>query len=245
MSKTISTDATINSIRLKEQASAPDTPASGFFQVYAKTDGKLYYKNDAGTEVCLSDALVNPMTTAGDIIYGGVSGAPTRLAAGTEDQVLTMGATNPEWAAASAGGSSEILLNYAASTDLFDNTALTADTWTDIIANQNFTVSSVDDVIAISAFGSVRGGNASGFAVVQIVVDSGGTPVTKQIGFTWINATTFENFMCGTSVFYLTGLSAGTHTVKLQMRSNQTAAIYLRASSVPLQEFLSVQVIKL
>lgn len=100
----ISTDAEINSIRLKEQASAPDTPASGYFQVYVKTDGKLYYKDDAGTEVCLSDKMENPMTTAGDIIYGGASGAPTRLAAGTEAQVLTMGATNPEWAEASGGG---------------------------------------------------------------------------------------------------------------------------------------------
>ena len=42
----------------------------------------------------------NPMTTAGDIIYGGASGAPTRLAKGTAGQVLTMnsGATAPEWA---------------------------------------------------------------------------------------------------------------------------------------------------
>lgn len=95
----ISTDAVINSILLTEQASAPDTPASGKFQVYAKDDGKLYYKNDAGTEVAV---MANPMTTAGDIIYGGASGAPTRLAAGTEDYVLTMGATNPEWAAAAA-----------------------------------------------------------------------------------------------------------------------------------------------
>lgn len=29
---------------------APATPASGKFRVYAKTDGKLYYKNDGGTE---------------------------------------------------------------------------------------------------------------------------------------------------------------------------------------------------
>lgn len=48
----------------------------------------------------------NPMTTQGDIIYGGASGAETRLAKGTADQVLSMnaGATAPEWADASAGG---------------------------------------------------------------------------------------------------------------------------------------------
>lgn len=47
----------------------------------------------------------NPMTTAGDVIYGGASGAPTRLAVGTAGQVLTVnaGATAPEWAAATGG----------------------------------------------------------------------------------------------------------------------------------------------
>lgn len=47
----ISTDAEINSIRVKEQASAPATPASSYLQIYAKSsDSRLYYKNDGGTE---------------------------------------------------------------------------------------------------------------------------------------------------------------------------------------------------
>jgi hypothetical protein len=41
---------------------------------------------------------LSPMTTAGDIIYGGTSGAGTRLAAGTATQVLHSG-TTPSWAA--------------------------------------------------------------------------------------------------------------------------------------------------
>src|SRR5688572_21210434 len=47
----------------------------------------------------------NPMTTAGDVIYGGASGAPSRLAVGTAGQVLKVnaGATAPEWGAAAAG----------------------------------------------------------------------------------------------------------------------------------------------
>lgn len=39
---------------------------------------------------------LSPMTTAGDIIYGGTSGAGTRLAAGTSSQVL-IGGTTPSW----------------------------------------------------------------------------------------------------------------------------------------------------
>lgn len=54
--------------------------------------------------------MANPMTTAGDAIYGGASGAPTRLPIGTAGQVLTVnaGATAPEWAAAGGGGGSSI-----------------------------------------------------------------------------------------------------------------------------------------
>lgn len=54
------------------------------------------------------NVAVNPMTTAGDIIIGGASGTPTRLAKGTAGQVLTMnsGATAPEWQTPSGGGGS-------------------------------------------------------------------------------------------------------------------------------------------
>lgn len=42
-------------------------------------------------------SLVNPMTTAGDVIIGGVSGAANRLAAGTDAYVLTMFSGAPAW----------------------------------------------------------------------------------------------------------------------------------------------------
>ncbi|MDD5098894.1 MAG: hypothetical protein PHP35_00935, partial [Candidatus Colwellbacteria bacterium] len=52
----------------------------------------------AATKAAAFDAL-SPMTTAGDIIYGGTAGTGTRLAKGTAGQVLTMnaGATAPIW----------------------------------------------------------------------------------------------------------------------------------------------------
>ena len=43
------------------------------------------------------DAL-SPMTTAGDIIYGGTSGTGTRLAKGSDGQVLTLASGVPTWA---------------------------------------------------------------------------------------------------------------------------------------------------
>ena len=59
----------------------------------------------ATTKTAAFDAL-SPMTTAGDIIYGGTSGTGTRLAKGSDGQVLTIASGVPAWAAAAAGGSS-------------------------------------------------------------------------------------------------------------------------------------------
>lgn len=42
------------SFSLKEIASSPATPASGFADVYAKSDGRLYFKNSSGTEYNLT-----------------------------------------------------------------------------------------------------------------------------------------------------------------------------------------------
>jgi hypothetical protein len=58
------------------------------------------------TFAMLSDVVANPMTTGGDIIYGGASGVPTRLANGTAGQVLQSNGTTlaPSWAAAGGGG---------------------------------------------------------------------------------------------------------------------------------------------
>ena len=49
--------------------------------------------------------MTNPMTTGGDVIYGGASGSPTRLANGSAGQVLQSNGTTlaPTWVAAGAG----------------------------------------------------------------------------------------------------------------------------------------------
>ena len=67
----------------------------------ARSNGTSWESVEGG-----ASGMTNPMTTQGDIISGGASGAPGRLAIGTAGQVLTVnaGATAPEWAAASGGG---------------------------------------------------------------------------------------------------------------------------------------------
>lgn len=53
--------------------------------------------------------MTNPMTTAGDMIRGGTSGAPERVAAGTNGHVWTMVSGVPVWAAPSGGADAKQL----------------------------------------------------------------------------------------------------------------------------------------
>ena len=74
---------------------------------YDTTNSSLARSNGTSWEsVEGSGGFSNPMTTQGDIITGGASGAAARLAIGTAGQVLTVnaGATAAEWAAAAGGG---------------------------------------------------------------------------------------------------------------------------------------------
>jgi hypothetical protein len=95
--------------------------ASGSFKVGNTTlaqgvTGTITFPATAGT------LMLNPMTTAGDIIYGGASGAPTRLAgSATNNFVLTYntGTSAPVWAAVSA-------IPYTPSTLVSSNITLVA-----------------------------------------------------------------------------------------------------------------------
>lgn len=49
-------------------------------------------------QTALDLKITNPMTTAGDTLYGAASGAPTRLAKGSDGQVLTLASGLPSWA---------------------------------------------------------------------------------------------------------------------------------------------------
>lgn len=65
-------------------------------QVLTYESASSRWKNKAG--------FSNPMTTSGDTIYGGASGTPTRLAKGSDGQVLTLASGVPSWAAGGGGG---------------------------------------------------------------------------------------------------------------------------------------------
>jgi hypothetical protein len=63
--------------------------------------------------------MTNPMTTGGDIIYGGASGEPTRLANGSVAQVLTSsgGTDAPVWSDPVADASTTVKGKVELATD--------------------------------------------------------------------------------------------------------------------------------
>jgi hypothetical protein len=78
------------------------TPGSTVFTAkYRTTSGTATFVNrEIRVEPVDGDVsgVANPMTTTGDLIVGGTSGAASRLAAGTNGQALTLASGTPAWA---------------------------------------------------------------------------------------------------------------------------------------------------
>lgn len=70
----------------------------------------LTLPTSSGTISTTASSFANPMTTGGDTIYGGASGVATRLANGTNGQVLTSSGTTaaPTWTTVSAGANTTL-----------------------------------------------------------------------------------------------------------------------------------------
>lgn len=141
------------------------------------------------------------------------------------------------------GGNVSILLDYVAATDIANPTSVSSNTWTDVGTNQTFTVTNGSAVIQISCFGSAVIGTTAANVGVRLVIDSGGTPIYKMIGGAIIASGFFTNILAGAGTIALTGLSAASHTVKLQVYSQGASNdVYCRPSSQSNIESLQIVV---
>src|SRR6185369_2695387 len=85
---------------LLTEGSAPASPAAGKRRLYVlSSDHLAYLKDSAGAVVGL---MSNPMTAANDLIVGGASGAPTRLATVASKTLQTDGSGVISWGTPSA-----------------------------------------------------------------------------------------------------------------------------------------------
>jgi hypothetical protein len=90
------------------------------------------------------------MTTAGDVIIGGASGVPSRLAATTDGYILTLSGGSPVWAAATGGEAIEARIDSIV-TVLSDTInieeLLLFDVDTDTLATQDYARGAINDTM--------------------------------------------------------------------------------------------------
>jgi hypothetical protein len=142
--------------------------ATDYRVMFLGEDGLLHFRDSAGA--ITTPMFTNPMTTAGDLIYGGASGVATRLAIGTAGQVLKVngGATAPEWGASAGGGLTRTTLGTTSAGASFA-TARGG-------YMKKVTMASAGVITAIVAF--VKGNAANSVAMTAgIMSDNAGTPL--------------------------------------------------------------------
>jgi hypothetical protein len=135
-------------------------------------------------------------------------------------------------------------LNYVAATDLWNGTTLVAGSNTDLNTNQSFTVDDANSVVAISVRGSgilVSASAATGLGATYILVD--GVSRYRMGGSLIAGSADYHDLLGGDA--FITGLSAGTHNVRIQ----GTAALtnlpgYCRAATQSATEGLEIQVLE-
>ena len=135
------------------------------------------------------------------------------------------------------------LLNYQATTDLLNGTALVAGTWLDVGGAQSFTIQHAGSNVLVWVRGSVIGPGAAGGAQVgaRALID-GSTGVPLGGGF--CAAGTNTNLLAGSSAFSLLGVNAGTHSITIQVVSSLAGAAFCRPATQPNYESLGIVIVE-
>lgn len=152
----------------------------------------------------------------------------------------------PATVGSSSGGSPVLLLDYEASSDLASSVSLTVDTWTDIDSNKSFIVTNASALVEIAVRGNILMGTSSQIIASRLVIDSGGTPIYKYLGGAYGPSGTYGNPLTGISPVKLSGLALGSHTVKVQMITNNIGQVWFcRPASQSQTEGFRIQVTQL
>lgn len=210
----IASDAAIDITKLALPTSLPEKATPVDADVFTGSDSvasnvwkKFTWANIKATLKTYFDTLYgsmnNPMTASGDIIYGGTSGAPTRLAKGTDAQVLTLASGVPAWA--SAGGGFSLVnreTNFDTSSSSYvDVTGMTLS----VTANKKY-------LLLLSFLG--KGYDASNRIEVQLTFPANASLGGNATGFYRLSATSY--FVIGvqyaSTPVVLNGYSEGTYS---------------------------------
>lgn len=210
------------------ESSAPSTPASGYVSVYAKTDGKLYIKDDAGTETdltagatldSLSDVVITSPAIGQLVRHNGTNWVNASLSTAG---IQPLDATLTAFAALTIAANS---LTIGTGSDSFSQTTFSANTFPARASSgslesktiTDFALTILDDADAASVRTTIGAGTGSGDALVANTLDQF-ADVTQTSGKTLAiteNTTLAGGTHSGTNTGDQTSVSgnAGTVTV--------------------------------
>lgn len=136
-------------------------------------------------------------------------------------------------------------LGYVAGTDVLNGAAIAATTWTDIHANQNFTVTGTGSWLVFQLRLGLHA-QAAGISSIaaRAQIDSAGTPINVNFAAGIVAAAGQFATLSG-GMFYTTNLAAGSHTIKMQVWGDLALTAYCRASSQPNIEWATILVLEL
>lgn len=120
------------------QINATELQGSNVSATAPATNQVLTWNGSAWAAAAATGGMANPMTAAGDLIVGGTSGAPARLAIGANGDCLTSTGSTEAWGSCGSGGGSSAFSAITTGT----NTAatMTVGTGASIVTSGNGTV---------------------------------------------------------------------------------------------------------
>lgn len=207
--------------------------------VFANDDGKqiidipqIYIDSLDGSMMFGTYVAINPLT-------GRIYGANIPV----DDAELV----NKYYLEQIVGGGTKVLDKYIAITDLFNNAAMTANTWYDITSNQTFEIDNEDSQIQFNVGGFIKvGGTNPGDFGCRLVIDSATENIQLKLsGNTSFSGNWYVNALAGVNTLTVDGLEPGEHTYKVQVFSTTNNRLYLRANTWPWSESFRMEVLQL
>jgi hypothetical protein len=175
--------------------------------------GTLPIANGGTGQTTASTAFnaLSPLTTAGDTLYGGTSGAGTRLAIGTAGQVLTVnsGATAPQWSTPTTGTVTSVSALTLGTTGTDLSSTVATGTTTPVITLNVPTASASNRGVLSSADWTTFNGKGTGSVTSASVVSANGFAGTVATATT-TPAITISTSITGVLKGNATAISAAT-----------------------------------
>jgi hypothetical protein len=171
--------------------------------------------------------MSNPMSAEGDIIYGGASGTPTRLAAGTAGQLLQTNGSGaiPSWITPSSGSGGSVLFGTA------DPRGVALSLVQSKAGDGTYTSNTFSSAVTVGDLLVVYFHTSGGISASSVsLTDSLGTAYTLAVGLTGT-----VNNKVSSGIFYGIAPASGSNTV--------TAAGLSGWPQIYLLEFAGVQAV--